>query len=242
MRKNLLLVIGAVMILAIGFNSCESNDEEQFNTKSNNYKGEVNLNDVFSYSQDDMNVLHVLSVKGNIEDVLSIKGDIKETESCSLYQPYCGRLGYSIINSDANNIGHVIFPMIFTAAVKNSSVFNVLQFDIWVDGLTNIDSLKVGDTFVNIPFSISDNYIYLRAWKESGIVDKVIPWQVKSGALDGQVQVVDKKIDKDGKPHIILALQNLKFYDYDSNWEEVYYIINAMVDFEICENGIYPNQ
>lgn len=229
MKKKYLLVIGAAMTLAISMSSCSSNNDEDIlgdlnGTYSNSLEGDSKGSP--SFARGDMNLLEIQTDRG-------------DTETCRIYHSYCGRLGHSITNTGPNNISHEVYPLIFTAVIKNSTHFNVLQFDIWSDITINIKNLGIGNTFSKIPYTTGN--IYLGAWKK-GAVDRVIPWEAKSGALEGQIQVVDKKSDNDGKAYITLSLKDLKFYDYDSDWQQIYYTLNGVIDFEICEDGIYPNQ
>lgn len=222
--KKLFLMM-SVLLSAGLFCACSNDGDEDINEGSvDSYEG---LKEGPSTALGDMNILHVQTDNG-------------QTETCWLYRPYCGTKGSTTVND------HEEYPMVFSAVVKNSSLFTILQFDINNKSPRKIGDLKVGETFVDIPFGPGD--IYLKAWggslqeQEPKIVNGIIPWEYcKSGTLGGQIQVVDKKTDTDGKTYITLSLQDLKFYDYDKNWKQINFTLNATIEFEICEGGTYPN-
>lgn len=211
MKQNFLLVIGAAMMLTIGLNSCSSNDDETFYTK----KG----SEVTRVSSGDTNALTIHSETG-------------DEESCEVDKAYCGRISWPAINCDRSDSTYNVYPMVFTAVIKNSSLFNVLQFDFSSNSV-KIEDLQVGDT-------IATSAIRMKAWQDSSN-DNFIRWQNSPYALAGQILVVGKKISEEEKSYITLYLQDLTLDGWSSTCLESNYIFNGKIEFEISDNGIYPD-
>ena len=202
----------SVLLSAGLFCACSKDGEEGLNEGSvEAYEG---LKEGQSFALGDMNILHIQKENG-------------PTETNWLYQPYCG------ISSSVWMDGDEIYPIVFSAEIRNSTHFNVLQFDLNSTRIKSIEDLKVGDTFGDIHFPSSE--IVIKTW-ESGSVSGLIPHESKGGALSGQIHVVDKKTGDDGKSHLIMSLKDVKFHQEDG-----FYILNAVIDFEICVGGVYPN-
>lgn len=227
--KKVLFVIGAAMMLAIGLNSC-SNDagDEIIVDPDGNIITNYNASEVPSFDPSDVNKMRVTWSSGY-------------TDTCWLYRPYCGLYDNPLYVSD----NHLEYPMVFTAVVKNSNLFELLQFDICSMSPTRFENLRVGDTFVNIPYGPGD--IYMKAWggflysEVPSEVNGVYPWESKGGSLGGVIQVVDKKTSGDGKTRITLSLQDLKFYDYDKELKnQIHFKLNGLIEFEVLTDGIYP--
>ena len=217
---NKLFLMMSVLLSAGLFCACSNDGDEDLNEGSvEPYEG---LKEGPSTALGDMNILHVQTDKG-------------QTETCWLYRPYCGTNG-SIEVSKADGTSSLDYPMIFTAIIKNSSFFNVLQIDIRSDKPIKIEDLNVGDTFSGDPLWFP--VINVKAWQRSS-VEGIIPCESLSSAKGGQIQVVDKKTVNEVS-FITLSLQDLKFYEYDSDWNRIYYTLNATIEFEICEGGVYP--
>lgn len=227
--KKVFFVIGAAMMLAIGLNSC-SNDagDEIIVDPDGNIITNYNASEVPSFDPSDVNKMRVTWSSGY-------------TDTCWLYRPYCGLYDNPLYVSD----NHLEYPMVFTAVVKNSNLFELLQFDICSMSPTRFENLRVGDTFVNIPYGPGD--IYMKAWggflysEVPSEVNGVYPWESKGGSLGGVIQVVDKKTSGDGKTRITLSLQDLKFYDYDKELKnQIHFKLNGLIEFEVLTDGIYP--
>lgn len=227
--KKVFFVIGAAMMLAIGLNSCSNDAGDEIIVDSDgNIITNYNASEVPSFDPSDVNKMRVTWSSGY-------------TDTCWLYRPYCGLYDNPLYVSD----NHLKYPMVFTAVVKNSNLFELLQFDICSMSPTRFENLRVGDTFVNIPYGPGD--IYMKAWggflysEVPSEVNGVYPWESKGGSLGGVIQVVDKKTSGDGKTRITLSLQDLKFYDYDKELKnQIHFKLNGLIEFEVLTDGIYP--
>lgn len=230
--KKVFFVIGAAMMLSIALNSC-SNDagDEIMVDPDGNIITNYNASAVPSFDPSDVNKMRVTWSSGY-------------TDTCWLYRPYCGFYEDPFYVCD-NNGSHLEYRMVFTAVVKDTHLFDLLQFDIHTMSPTKVENLKVGDTFVNVPYGPGD--IFLKAW--GGILygevpseaNGVYPWESKGGSLGGVIQVVDKKTSDDGKTRITLSLQDLKFYDYDKELKnQLHFKLNGLIEFEVLTDGIYP--
>lgn len=232
MKSKLIMMMG--LLLSAGFFcacSSEGGDDLMIDPDGNIIT-DYNSDEVPHFDPSDVNKLRITSNRGPID-------------SCWLYQPYCGTVGSETVSDGHGN--HEEYPMVFTAIVKNSSLFTILQFDINSRSPKKIEDLRLGDTFVDIPYGPGD--IYLKAWggilyeEEPNTSNGFIPWENgKGGTLGGKIQVVGKKTTDDGRSYITLKLQDLKFYDYDKNWKEYHFSLNGLIEFEICEDGIYPRE
>jgi hypothetical protein len=225
MKKIYLFVIGAAMMLAFGLSSCSNKDEEALNDLIGTYtnNGEASSNGAPSLARGSMNVLHIQSDNG-------------ETETCRVFHPYCGRVGWPVTVCESDDNTRSIYPMVFTAVIRNSSLFNVLQFEFSCDSVMSVTDLQVGDT-IN---SLTSDGISLKAWQMES-VEEPVKIQNKPSAPFGQILVVDKNSGDDGKPHITLELQDLVLQGWASCQLEGFYTFNGKIDFEISEGGIYPD-
>ena len=135
--------------------------------------------------------------------------------------------------------------MVFSTAMWYSHNFNELQLGIENRENKKIEDLKVGDSFSTFLFD-PNNKISLKVWWEDNLIT-AIPYQNMGGALGGRIEVVDKKIASEGvtstaaDSYITLSFQDLEFYSYDKNDIKHNYTVNGLVEFRICENGIYSN-
>lgn len=212
MKKNLLFVIGAAMMLTIGLSSCSNNNDETFFT---NKKSEVTR------------------VSSNDANMLTIHSETGDDEICEVNNAYCGRLGWTVTNCDRSDSTYNIFPTIFAAEIKNSSLFNVLQIEFTSNIDIKVDDLQVGDT-------IDTSAIRFKAWQENSR-DSVIRWQNSPYALSGQILIVDKKISDEERSYITLRLQDLRLDSWASCCVESNHTFNGLIEFEISDNGIYPD-
>lgn len=161
---------------------------------------------------------------------MQVQSDNGDSEICLLDQPYY-RGGYEELRLREDGSTYFVNHIIFTAFIRNSSLFDVLHIDIESGKIEDISGLKVGYTF-------ESDKIRFEA-RDDSPVDGVVPVRVVPDyALGGQIQVVDKKIAADGKPYITLNIQNLKFHSSDLNRT---FTLNATVDYEIDNNGYGEN-
>ena len=233
---NKLFLMMSVLLSAGLFCACSNDGDEITCDENGNVITYYNSDTVPSFEPGDVNHLRIT------------REDTGQIDSCWLYSPYCGIIEEPLKASENNGGYHLEFPMVFTAVVKNSSLIDILQFDIHSMVPKKIEDLRVGDTFLAFPLGPGD--IYLKTWggilydKAPNAVNGIIPWESCKGVtLGGQIQVVDKKTDADGKTYITLSLQDLKFYDYDTTLKnQIYFVLNGLIEFEICEDGLYPKE
>ena len=209
--KKILLLTGVLLSLGL-FCAC-----------SNDYDDDVT----------DSGLWRFWDTRSIVGSVLEIQAENGETETCRIPQSYCGRVGWLVTVCEPNGSNHNVYPIVFTAVIENSSLFNVMQIDYESINPINVEDLKVGTTF-------KSSELHFRAWQEES-VNKGIKWQNSPGATGGQVQVVDKRTAEDGKSYITLSFQDLKLNGGESCCLERDYIFNGTIDFVICENGLYPN-
>ena len=221
MKKNYLLVMSAAMMLAIGLSSCSSDEENFIGTK----KTEVTR-----------------IVSSGKTNVLNIKSDTGDIEICEIYPAYCGRISWPVINCDRSDSTYHLYPLVFTAIIRNSSLFNVMQISCENHSLINIKDLQVGDT-------LDSSVLRFRAWRDSYLdskkvepnaIDGGINWQNSPWIAGGQVLVVGQKKTDDGKSYVTLDFQDLILDGWSSWCLECNYTFNGVIDFEISGDGIYP--
>lgn len=229
------LIFMMSMLLSIGlFSACskEDNDEKDVNGNYGNIIG-LYPAECFapSFSLGDTNVLFIQDENGKVD-------------TCGIYYPYCGTTG-PITTTGVDNIAFEDYPMVFSTAMWYSHNFNELQLGIENRENKKIEDLKVGDSFSTFLFD-PNNKISLKVWWEDNLIT-AIPYQNMGGALGGRIEVVDKKIASEGvtstaaDSYITLSFQDLEFYSYDKNDIKHNYTVNGLVEFRICENGIYSN-
>lgn len=229
MKKNMILWMGALFLTIAGLSSCSS-DEEGLNEITGSYSnGEDSPAGARNVFSDDINVLQIQSENG-------------DTETCRINPAYCGLISWPVTVCTVSNTKidgiyqdstYNVYPMVFSAVIKNSSAFNVLQIDYDSHERIRIENLEVGD-------SLDSSVIRFKAWMDSAL-DGVIRWQNSPWALEGKIEVADKRTDDDGKSYITLSLQNLKLDSWASCCMESNHTFNGMIEFEISENGIYPD-
>ena len=217
MKKKLLLMTGAMLLMMAGtvMTAC-SNGEDVYNGNDEETPIETP-----KFSRGGLNAIEIKTEDG-------------ETETCWLNPSLCGKPAWEHIRFDEDGGNTPIYPLIFSAEIMNSSHFNVMQIYIENTVKTTIDSLKVGDIF-------DKDVICFRAWQETptnGVIRirEDSPW-----ALDGQIEVVDKRTTDDGRSYIALDLQNLKLDSWAACSLETNHIFNGIIEFPISEDGIYPD-
>lgn len=226
--KKVLLFLGALLSLGV-FCACskDNNDEEnRYGTYGDLYAVECFAP---SFSLGDTNVLFIQDENGKVD-------------TCGIYYPYCGTTG-PITTSGPDNIAFEDYPMVFSSAMWYSRNFNKLQLGIENRENKKIEDLKVGDSFSASPFD-PNNKISIKVWWEDNLI--TIPYQDMGGALGGRIEVVDKKIVSEGvtlstaaDSYITLSFQDLECYAYDKDGNQHNYTVNGLIEFRICENGIY---
>ena len=126
MKKNMLFVMSAVLLMMAGMVMTACSDDE--------VNGIIYQKDKPTVSRSEMNAFEIMSEDG-------------ETETCWLNPALCGKPAWSYYKCEPDGSTHPIYPLIFSAEIKNSSHFNVMQICIEDSVMIPIDSLKVGDTF-----------------------------------------------------------------------------------------------
>ena len=212
MNKNMLFVMSTMLLMMAGMVMTACSDDE--------VNGFVNQKEMPKVSRSEMNAFEIMSEDG-------------ETETCWLNPALCGKPAWSYSKCESDGSTHPIYPLIFSAEIKNSSHFNVMQICIEDSVMIPIDSLKVGDTF-------DKSVISFKAWQETSS-NGVIRIQNSPWALDGQIEVVGKRTADDGQSYITLSLQNLKLDSWAACCLETNYIFNGKIEFPISGNGIYPD-
>lgn len=231
MRK--LTIMMSVLLSVVLFSACskDDNDEENVNGSYGFSSGLMSECYAPSFSHGDINVLFIQDENGKID-------------TCGLYQPYCGTTG-PITTTGGDNTTFEDYPMVFSAGMWYSHNFDELQLGIENRDNRRIEDLKVGDSFSTSPFD-PNNKIYIKVWWED-ILTLDLPYQNLGGALNGRIEVIDKKIADEGAilstaidSYITLSFQDLEFYAYDKDNNKHNYTVNGLVEFRICEDGLYP--
>jgi hypothetical protein len=225
MKKNLLFAMSAVLLLMAAMVMTACSDDE--------VNGIVYKKEKPKMSRGELNAFEIASEDG-------------ETETCWLNPTFCGKPAWSYSNTEPDGSSRSIYPLIFSAEIMNSSNFNVMQIFIQNTEMIPIDSLKVGDTFDATSqdwmptLSTRKSLVRFRAWQETS-TNGVIRIQNSPLALDGQVEVVDKRTADDGQSYITLNLQNLKLNSWSACCLKTNHIFNGIIEFPISKDGIYPD-
>jgi len=207
-----------VILLTFGLLCACSNSDEGFisnEIKNHLYSGDgsygESASDKQGFSLGDMNVLQIESENG-------------DTETCMLSTPSGSLTSGLEVKTDPDGGTHTVYQLGFTAIILNSSLFNILDIKIESDIAGKASELKVGDSF-------NSNAIHVEAW------DINIP-SLKGRldyALGGQIKVVEQRTDENGRPHITLSLQDLKFHSYD---QECFFTLNGLIDYDITGDDV----
>lgn len=218
MRKNIFYWIGAAMMLVVGLSSCSKTDDEE---KANIITGLYG----FSANDESADVIHLVAGDMNVLQIQSENGD---TELCSLYTPWGSLTSGQEIKTEPDGSTHTVYHLGFSAMILNSSLFNVMTLDIESDQAASAGELKVGDTFDSSVIQVIafDN----RNTLTEGRFDY---------AKGGQVQVVDLQTDDNGRSHITISLQDLKFNSFDQKHS---YTLNATIDYVIAVDDPESNE
>lgn len=210
MKKNLLFAMSAVLLLMAGMMMTACSDDE--------VNGIIYKKEMPKISRSELNVLEIREVDG-------------PTETCWLDNPICG-IGERMLVNTAANEDIEDFPMKFTANIQNSLHFTGLHLGIENREHRNIEALEVGESYSTFhfnPFNKLSFSIYGETYSGA--------W----GAWSGSIEVVDKRTDADSVTYITINIQDLETCAYDeSNWTLHTYFLNGMIEFRVCENGLYP--
>ena len=168
----------------------------------------------------DMNVLEIREVGGT-----------GTKEECLLDNLICGLDG-PVYVTGADNTTYIDYQMKFTATVKNSRYFTGLHLGIENRYHREIADMEVGTSFSTFHFN-PHNKLSFSIWGET--------YSSSHGAWSGQVEVVGKRTDSNGTSFITMKLQDLETCAYDGDWNLHTYLLNGVIEFRICEDGIYPS-
>ena len=102
--KKILLLTGVLLSLGM-FCAC-----------SNDYDDDVT----------DSGLWRFWDTRSIVGSVLKIQAENGETETCRIPQSYCGRVGWLVTVCEPNGSNHNVYPIVFTAVIENSSLFNVM--------------------------------------------------------------------------------------------------------------------
>ena len=163
-------------------------------------------------------------------NVLEIQEVDGQTETCSIDNAICG-IGERLYIDD-----YVDYPMKFTADIKNSLFFTGLYLGIENRENRKIEDLQVGESFGTAYVAVENGKLDFSIW---GDTYKAI----RLGHSPGIYEVVDKRIDSDSVTYITISIQDLEIYLDDGNIHDPHkYIVNGMIEFRVCENGLYPRK
>ena len=225
MRK---LTIMMSVLLSVGlFCACSNNDEDDFFDgglpPSEGYNEEPSI----SFSPSDLNKLQITEILGDFWSNNRYRG---KTDSCWISNAICGLT--DPVHVSKNNENFVDYNMKFTATIRNSPCFTGLHLGIENRVNQRIEDMKVG-TFFNTFLFNPYNKLSYSIWGDT--------YGNGGGVLSGRVEVVGKRTASDGTTFIILSLQDLEIKAYDeSNWNEHYYYLNGLIEYQISEDGLYP--
>lgn len=226
MRK--LTILMSVLLSAGIFCACSKDDENDFYDgglpPSEGFNEELSI----SFSPSDLNKLQITEIMGSLRSDDRYDG---KTDSCWISNPICGLSGPVNVSKNVND-NFVDYNMKFTATINNSPYFTGLQLGIENRENRRIEDMKVG-TFFNTFLFNPYNKLSYSIWGDS--------YSNGGGVLSGRVEVVGKRTDSDGTTFIILSLQDIEVKAYDeSNWSEHFYHLNGLIEFQICEDDLYP--
>ena len=212
MKKNVLFMMTAMLLMMAStvMTAC-SNDDDEGKT---NRKGNI-----ATFTRGEMNVLEI-----------SEDGSSNTKEICWIDNPICGLDGPVTVTNGANET-FVDHEMKFTATIKNSLHFTGLHLGIENRENRNIEDMNVGESFTTFHFN-PHNKLSFSIWGET--------YSSSHGAWSGGIEVVGKETDSNGVTYIMIKLQDLETCAYDERDNLHTYFLNGVIEFRICENGLYP--
>ena len=155
-------------------------------------------------------------VPANPDNVLHIQSDNGKTSTGLVYK----RDGsiYKSIECHYDNDSTVVYHMTFSAYIKGSDVFTVLNVSFESNQPVSFSDLKTGDTFDSSQFHVAAAY-YVTGEEALFITTR---------ALSGSVTVVGFRSDGDHK-YMALKLTDLCFNAIDNS---CVYTVNGLVEYE----------
>ena len=222
--KKLFLVM-SVLLSAGMFCACSNSDEDDFFDGGLPPSEGFNEEPTISFTPSDLNKLQITEVFGSYGS-----RTLGKTDSCWVSNPICGLSDPVYVSKNDENF--IDNQMKFTATIKNSPHLTGLQLGIENRENRRIEDMKVGTFFSTSLFNPYNKLSY-RLWGDG--------YGNGGGVLHGRVEVVGKRTTSDGTTFIILSLQDLEASAYDeSNWTLHVYYLNGLIEFKVCEDGLYP--
>ena len=163
----------------------------------------------------------------NVLEIQEVNG---QPETCLIDNAICG-IGERLYIDD-----YVDYPMKFTADIKNSLFFTGLYLGIENRENRKIEDLQVGESFGTAYVAVENGKLDFSIWGDTYKAKRL-------GHSPGIYEVVDKRIDSDSVTYITISIQDLEIYLDDGNIHNPHkYIVNGMIEFRVCENGLYPRK
>ena len=163
----------------------------------------------------------------NVLEIQEVNG---QPETCLIDNAICG-IGERLYIDD-----YVDYPMKFTADIKNSLFFTGLYLGIENRENRKIEDLQVGESFGTTYIALENGKLDFSIWGDTYKAKRI-------GYSPGIYEVVDKRIDSDSVTYITISIQDLEIYLDDGNIHNPHkYIVNGMIEFRVCENGLYPRK
>lgn len=163
----------------------------------------------------------------NVLEIQEVNG---QTETCSIDNAICG-IGERLYIDD-----YVDYPMKFTADIKNSLFFTGLYLGIENRENRKIEDLQVGESFGTTYIALENGKLDFSIWGDTYKAKRI-------GYSPGIYEVVDKRIDSDSVTYITISIQDLEIYLDDGNIHNPHkYIVNGMIEFRVCEGGLFPRK
>ena len=163
-------------------------------------------------------------------NVLEIQEVDGQTETCSIDNAICG-IGERLYIDD-----YVDYPMKFTADIKNSLFFTGLYLGIENRENRKIEDLQVGESFGTTYIALENGKLDFSIWGDTYKAKRI-------GYSPGIYEVVDKRIDSDSVTYITISIQDLEIYLDDGNIHNPHkYIVNGVIEFRVCEGGLFPRK
>lgn len=186
-----------------------------------------------SCSDDEVNGIMYQKKKPGVTrsaNVLEIQEVNGQTETCWLDNSICG-IGERLYIDD-----YVDYPMKFTADIKNSLFFTGLYLGIENRENRKIEDLQVGESFGTANIAPENTKFDFSIWGDT-YSGKRVAWS------PGIVEVVDKRTDSDSVTYITISIQDLEIWrDGGSIHNPHKYILNGMIEFRVCKDGLYPQK
>ena len=171
-----------------------------------------------------------LKVTRSETNVLEIREVDGQTETCSIDNAICGK-GERLYIDD-----YVDYPMKFTADIKNSLFFTGLYLGIENRENRKIEDLQVGESFGTAYVAVENGKLDFSIWGDTYKAKRL-------GYSPGIYEVVDKRIDSDSVTYITISIQDLEIELDDGNIHNPHkYIVNGVIEFRVCEGGLFPRK